>query len=417
MLWLMLLWSFGQQLVPNNAPIIDRTLDNGVRVIAVVRPDAPYAVVGLWLKVGSADDEIGKEGTAHLLEHLVPLRRWDDTTVQIAIERMGGMLIAETGRDFMAFQIAAPAKALPKVLPLLVQGFCEPPTDEPTMEREKELMRLEMMANFEDPFWVMKTALEAQLFDGTAYVHPPGGWMETIASLKAEDVRQFHRKHFVAPNVAVIAVVPDAEMLMGLEQSLGQLPQKQFFMKREPTPVRIAPEITISLRGKEALWGLGWRVDIASDEAIALDTLTLHLRTTVAQSVFGRFEAVQEWSVVVNPIRNGAAISFIARLRPFTDAPERLLRQAVRQLAETPLTEEATARLKQQLLLSYRWQIATPLELAKRVGWAWALYNEPSLPMRYEQGVEALTPLQLQTLARRLNETPPVTFVARSSRL
>ncbi len=392
----------------------DRTLDNGVRVIAVVRPNLPYAVAGLWLKVGSAADEIGKEGTAHLLEHLVPLNRWDDTTAQIAIERLGGLLVPETGRYFMAFQVAAPVKVLPKALPLLMKALCQPPTEAAMVEGEKALMRLEALENYNDPFWVVKTMLEARLFDGTPHSHPPGGWLETIPLITADDVLHFHRNHFIAPNFALIAVLPDAALLPALMTALPTLP------KGQPSEVgrRLCPAPTkapaVSLRSDEAIWGMGWRVKVTADDAVAWDALALHLRAVIAPSVFGQVGATEEWSVIADPVRGELALSIAARLRPFTDAPERLLRQAVRKLAEQSLSDGETAMLRNRLRLHHRWETATPLDLARRLGWAWALHDDPSLPVRYEQILETLTAQRLQALAQRLHETPPVSLTVKA---
>ena len=63
-----------ERLQSDASTVVDRQLDTGVRVITVLRADAPYAVAGVWLKGGSAADEAGREGTAHLLEHLLPFR-------------------------------------------------------------------------------------------------------------------------------------------------------------------------------------------------------------------------------------------------------------------------------------------------------------------------------------------------------
>lgn len=405
----------GLMLLLMQPTFIDLTLNNGVRVVAVVRPNLPYAVAGLWLKVGSAADGIGKEGTAHLLEHLVPLRQWNDTTVQIAIERMGGLLVPETGRDFMAFQIAAPAEVLPKALPLLVNALCQPPMEAVIVEREKALMRLEALANHDDPLWAIKAMLEARLFEGTSHAHPPGGWLDTIPRLTAGDARHFHRQHFIAPNFALIAIVPDAAMLPALTNALPTLPQGQTSEQVNRDRHAPSPAPTMSLRSDEAIWGIGWRVKVKADDAVAWDALTLHLRTVVAPAVFKQVGATEEWSVIANPVRGELALSVVARLRPFTDAPERLLRRAMKQLAEQPLGDEEMVMLRSQLLLRYHQETATPLDLAYRIGWAWALHDDPSLTSRYEQSVEELTSKQLQTVTRHLVETPPIslTFQAR----
>jgi len=180
------------QLASPEGTLIDRRLNDGGRLIAVVRPDVAYAVAGFWLKVGSASDEPSKEGTAHLWEHLAPLHPHGDATAQIAIEQLGGLLSPETGRDFMAFPIAtADAAALPTMLSLLRGALLTPPNSAALLEREKALMRLEMRALWDDPLWVGKTLLEARWFANTPFANPRTGWLPRLDELTLEDVRAF----------------------------------------------------------------------------------------------------------------------------------------------------------------------------------------------------------------------------------
>ena len=46
------------------------TLPNGIRVLYLERTLAPVFVGQVWVKVGSSDEEPGKSGAAHLLEHM-----------------------------------------------------------------------------------------------------------------------------------------------------------------------------------------------------------------------------------------------------------------------------------------------------------------------------------------------------------
>ena len=52
-------------------PIEERTLDNGLRVIASPDHGAPSVAVNLWYDVGSRDEEPGRTGFAHLFEHIM----------------------------------------------------------------------------------------------------------------------------------------------------------------------------------------------------------------------------------------------------------------------------------------------------------------------------------------------------------
>ncbi len=54
-----------------SAPTLDRTLANGLRVIVFENKRAPTAVHMVWVRAGSLDENNGKTGVAHVLEHMM----------------------------------------------------------------------------------------------------------------------------------------------------------------------------------------------------------------------------------------------------------------------------------------------------------------------------------------------------------
>ena len=46
-------------------------LDNGLEVVVIEDHRAPVVVHSLWYRAGAADEEPGKSGVAHFLEHLL----------------------------------------------------------------------------------------------------------------------------------------------------------------------------------------------------------------------------------------------------------------------------------------------------------------------------------------------------------
>ena len=50
--------------------VIDRTLDNGMRVLLVERPAVPTVSYNIAFRVGSVNERTGESGLAHLFEHM-----------------------------------------------------------------------------------------------------------------------------------------------------------------------------------------------------------------------------------------------------------------------------------------------------------------------------------------------------------
>ncbi|MCX7967432.1 MAG: insulinase family protein [Armatimonadetes bacterium] len=395
-------------------------LPNGAKVIAFIRPATPYPAASLWVKSGSASDPPNREGTAHLLEHLLPLKPFNGTTIQIAVERKGALLIPETGRDFMAFHLQAENETITEVFPMLVEAVTELTVDMQVVEREKRLMWLETLALYEDPLWLMKTAIEAKLFEGTPYAHPPTGWLETLSQLSFADAQQFHRTHFVAPNFALIAVVPDEKTLTVLKNHVAKLPSPSEIVAAQMSLSRSDFQPTFDAMLKRALtrtnevfWGIGWRIPVQAREKVAMDALVLHLRQVLLPTLFGQIGVVQEWNMLANPVRGSIALTITARLRPYTELLEQRLKQVLDEIARRDLPLAELNCLKRNLRWEYFRVLSNPTRCVRELGWAWALFDDPETVERYGKALEDLNSEQVRQLASRLNSTKPVVWLVR----
>jgi len=97
-LWLLPVVFFWQQGVSyyERAP-------NGAQIVAHIRPSAPYCVASLFVKSGSAYDPINCEGTAHLLEHLLPIQPHGEVTLQIALDEKAFYFCQKLGATLWRF--------------------------------------------------------------------------------------------------------------------------------------------------------------------------------------------------------------------------------------------------------------------------------------------------------------------------
>ncbi len=87
------------------APILLRTLPNGVRLLAVPMPHVQSVSVGVFLRVGSRDETPATNGIGHVLEHMA----FKGTTtrsvqaINLDAERLGADVNAFTGKDMTGY--------------------------------------------------------------------------------------------------------------------------------------------------------------------------------------------------------------------------------------------------------------------------------------------------------------------------
>jgi len=99
------------------------TLPNGLQIVVITNRRAPIVYHMLWIKAGSADEEQGKSGIAHFLEHMIfkGTQRLVPGAFDAVIERHGGLTNAATSHDYAHFFITTAAQYLDETLPPLAE--------------------------------------------------------------------------------------------------------------------------------------------------------------------------------------------------------------------------------------------------------------------------------------------------------
>jgi zinc protease len=99
-------------------PFTERTLPNGLRVIASRDPATPNVTVQIWYGVGSKDDPQGRSGFAHLFEHMMfkATRDLPAESIDRMTEDVGGINNASTADDFTNYYEVVPANHLERLL-------------------------------------------------------------------------------------------------------------------------------------------------------------------------------------------------------------------------------------------------------------------------------------------------------------
>ncbi|MCQ8770473.1 insulinase family protein [Streptomyces telluris] len=184
-------------------PTRTRVLPNGIRLVAVPRTGTPLAAVLLRVGVGSADEEPGEEGLAHVLEHMVVRCAMDGGRVGD-----GALVTARTGKEATVYSaVVRRADAVPAVAALgPVLGGLDVPRED--LAAELTAIREERAQRSADPARRLQDALMGALWPGTRCAHPVLGDPRVVDALTPQRVRHFHLRWY-RPAGAVLVIVAD----------------------------------------------------------------------------------------------------------------------------------------------------------------------------------------------------------------
>ena len=221
-------------------------LKNGLEVVVIPDRRTPVVTHMIWYRVGSADEEPGKSGLAHFLEHLMfkgtnknPGGRFSKTLAEI-----GGQENAFTSQDYTAYFQRVARDHLQTVMEFEADRMIGLVlTDENVLPERDVVLEERRSRTDSDPAAQLSEAAQAALFANHPYANPIIGWEHEIRQLNRSDALEFYRRHY-APNNAILVVAGDvtAEDVRSLaEKTFGSIPARPEIKARvrpvEPEPL------------------------------------------------------------------------------------------------------------------------------------------------------------------------------------
>lgn len=208
-------------------------LANGLTVILHQDRSDPLVHVDITYHVGSAREEIGKSGFAHLFEHMMfqgSKHVADEAHFKI-ISEAGGTLNGTTNSDRTNYYETVPSNQLEKVLWLEADrmGFLLPALTDKKFEIQRETVKNERAQRIDNqPYGRMNERFDQAFYPkGHPYSWPVIGWPKDLNDAKVEDVRNFF-KHWYGPNNATLTIggnFNEARALQWVDKYFGSIPR------------------------------------------------------------------------------------------------------------------------------------------------------------------------------------------------
>ena len=182
-------------------------LDNRLRIVAELLPTLKSVTIGIWVNVGSRDEQPGEEGLSHFLEHMFFKGTRSRTATQISreIDALGGEMNAFTTRETTTFYVKVLDQQLEAALELLSDLFYRSRFESKEVEKEKQVVLEEIRMVQDDP----EDLVQELHMKHTLGSHPLGrpilGQAPRIQALGRNDLVSYVGSHY-DPERTVVAV-------------------------------------------------------------------------------------------------------------------------------------------------------------------------------------------------------------------
>jgi zinc protease len=395
----------------------ERTLPNGLHLIALEDHTAPTTAIQVWYRVGSKDDPAGRSGFAHLFEHIMfkSTKRMPSEFFDRLTEDVGGENNAYTANDVTVFYETVPSNYLERLLFAEAERLTELTVDVRnfTLEREvvKEEYRQRVLA---EPYGEFGEFIEKRSFTTHPYRFPTIGNIEALDAANLGEVRAFHATYY-RPDNAVLVVAGDfdpAQLNEWVDKYFGPIPH----------PAEPIPRVTVKEPPRKEAHTIREYDSKVPLPALAVTYLGPSVKDAdsaplrIAQQALAGGESSRLYQSLVYRQQLAQTAEFNADLREdlgllnfqvilASDVPiekaEAALLADIQKFADAPMSEAELTTAKNQLLAAKLLDRETNAGKAGALAEAAAILGDPARANSDLAELQAVTAAQVQAVARK----------------
>ena len=393
-------------------------LTNGLQVAIVEDDTRPVVTCQIAYRVGSSHEAPGRQGMAHLVEHLALDRSFLESLHLLGAPHAN----ASTSKDGTKYYATVPKAQLDTLIACFARVMTGFDVSQEAFDLEKEVVLTEWAGDAGNPRNLLAKKLHARMFAGHPYQYDILGHRDTIKTFTLEQATAFHKRYYVPNNACFVIVgnVKGANILPVVVQHFGRIPKDEGFIFDDIDSLDVTSVSQDSIQYTSALhssvWGV-WHVPIDTNP----DSYPLYLfdqalfegeYSLARQRLVGSGKVLEVNSYFLN-MRHKSIYYFFAdlpsgaRYEPVVSDTRRIIQTAVDSLSEEHLL---LARNEARKAL-YR-MITGQTRLANAISFGFICFNDPAFDLKWMQNLDGVTVADVKRVAKQyLLDQPPRTFV------
>jgi zinc protease len=395
--------------------IAEYTLKNGLKVLILEDHKAPTATFQIWYRVGSRDENIGKTGLSHLLEHMMfkGTNKYGPKTFSQTIQRAGGTDNAFTSKEYTGYFELLASDRIGLPIELEADRMRNLVLTKDAVLSERDVVTEERRLRYDDdPQSLVYEQVMAMAFNNHPYRWPVIGWMSDLKTLNPDDLISHYRTYY-APNNAVVMVVGDVkkeEIVAKVEAAFGgisagpeikavkieeeeQTGERRFYVKKEAELPFIVSAYKVP--------------DIKHEDGFALDVLGSILSDGKSSRLYHRLVYEQQLALSAWAGYEGLHKDPFLFLTGATAASgkniedvEQAINDEIEKIKKEPPSEQEIQKAKNQIEASFIMGQDSIYMQAKMIGTfemigGWRLWD------RYLVGVRKVSPEDVRRVAEK----------------
>ncbi|MBG0821506.1 insulinase family protein [Planomonospora sp. ID91781] len=398
------------------AGVVRRTvLPGGLRVVTETMPTVRSVAVGMWVGIGSRDEDPEHMGASHFLEHLLfkgtPTR--DALEISAAIEGIGGEINAFTAKEYTCYYARVLDEDLRVAIDVLADVVTSSLITADDVEAERGVILEEIAMHDDDPSDVVHEQFSAEMYGDTPIGRPILGTVESINAIGRDRIDEYYRDRYL-PSRTVVSVAGNVtheqvvELVAAAYERAGALGGDA-----EPVPPRVSGDTVPARSGvrvlhrptEQANLVLGTIGLTRTDERrFALGVLNAALGGGMSSRLFQEIRekrglAYSAYSYTSQYADTGQFGVYVGCLPSKTDEVLKICREELLRVVADGFSEEEIARGKGQMRGGLVLGLEDTGSRMSRIGKGELVYDELLSVDEVLARIEAVTPEEISEVA------------------
>lgn len=378
------------------------TLDNGIRIVTEKIDYVRSASIGIWVNVGSNNEDEETNGLSHFIEHMLFKGTYKRKANEIAeeIDNLGGQLNAFTSKECTCFYVKVLDENINEALDILSDMFFNSQFLQEEIEKEISVVIEEIKMYEDSPEDIVYDKLSEIIFHNSPMAYNILGTEKNLKTFNREKVIKFMEENY-SPSNTVIAVAGsfnEEELIKAIEDKF------KCWKNKEVKHVYMDPKYERKVAGiNKELEQLHM--------CIGNKTIGRHHKhyypLLVLNNLFGGtmssriFQEVREkkglvysiYSFVSNYKDTGIFSTYAGMSYQHVEEALRTILKEMVSIKKGNITEEEFTRAKQQIKGNYILSLESTSSRMSAIGRRELLYNEILYP---EEVIEAINDVKLK---------------------
>lgn len=387
-------------------------LDNGLKVLLNSYIGAPSATFMVWYRVGSRNEQPGKTGISHFLEHLSFKRTdlFEKGQIVAEITRNGGAFNAYTSRDFTCYYETFSTNKLELAMIIESQRMSRLVIEDSDRDKEVGIILSELEKSLDNPYMALDTELRKAAYCDHPYRNPVIGYDADIEGTTADDLRR-HYESYYAPNNAVIVIAgnfdPDSAIDM-IRKYFEKIPQRDtvygFIKEKQQKELR---RVVVERAGSSPIIKIAYHVPPAESKDIyplivLSEMLNSGLSSRMHQSLV-ETQIATDVSVNVEVAKDPGLFSVMATLYPnisHSEAEHKIISDFEEMITSRPPTDDELQKTKRRIKSSFEFNKDGTYKLAYLLGY-YEIVHTYKFVETYLENINSVTTADIQRVIKR----------------